>query len=83
MAKKKWKLVRLEEGTVARLQALVETWVRTEWEGLPVGERCQWTEHVSIDRIVTVLLDREEAHRSRSNRPRSNKAAPSPPSELE
>jgi len=83
MARKEWVHVRLEKRTVERLRSLVEGWVRTEWEGTPYGNRCQWDTHVSVDAIVQELLKREEDHRSRSKRPRSSRSLSSPPPELE
>jgi len=74
--KKEWKLVRLEDKTVERLRLLVEGWQATEWEGMPYGDRCQWTSHVSIDAIVQILLDREMNHRKRSNPGKAPKTAP-------
>lgn len=70
-----WKPVRLRVETVAALRALAEAWQRIGWHGIPCGVRCQWTEHVSLDAIVTELLRREVAKANRANKSKARKRA--------
>lgn len=64
---KKWRMVRLQVKTVERLEQLAAVWLAKWGTGRDIpapGEQQAY----SLDAIVSVLLDRDEAHRFRGRR---------------
>jgi len=63
----KWTMVRVSESTRKRLEAMRDSLLSAYEKGqidLDLDER----DRVSLNQVLSILLDREESHRKRSNR---------------
>jgi len=61
-----WTHVRVRKSTHAQLQALADTWDR--WYAAGNAAVPDAAEQITLDRVIRVLLERDEAHRARARK---------------